>query len=282
MAAWDFKIEFSGITIVHLSGAANAKTGVAYFSKGLSGRHTPCLLVPMDGLDDYDTLADAEAIRNYGLRTIPVPGGGYLLQVDLEKCDVDFSDGLVPSGPILYTNNKASSSAEPADWNDISYLADIGRLAAATGHKPGFGSKCTGTVKLPGGRLTSLPPYLAERARREYQVSLEMPDKTKKPLWKQRAADRFCLTVECTKPATRITVSKKGKKPLLMAFGPPTGYPGEMTITFSSNCAAGTGSADELREFGALLTPAKGFTPKMDSIGAITDDHPCITGFWID
>lgn len=281
MAAWDFNIEFSGITIVHLSGPKGGKTGKAYLSKGSSGRHKPCLLVPLEGVQEI-TFGPGKPTDAYGLLTIPVPGGGYLLQVGLEDCTVDFDAGLTPDRTIFYVNNCASEKHGPADWSDASYAMDIARLAKEKGHSEDFLATCSGSVTLPGGRLISVPPPGADRARKEYPICWAMDDGSEKELWKQRAADRLRLTVECDRASANISVRMKGKPDLTLRVGPAETSPAELAITFSSNCAAGTGSANELKEFGALLAPATGFSPKIGGVGpSVTDDHPCFNGLWI-
>ena len=280
---WLLKMEFSGITLIRLArDTAGAYAGTALFSPGLNNKHTPFLYVPMEGLRNPASFATPEAIAAFGLRTIAAPDGRYLLEVALDGAEVDLQNqGVTPRGPIVFakTSYTGRPSILPVDWHDLLNSVDIRALAQKFDpNRTVDASRARGRVFLPAGRLIGMPFVKASERESPYDISVTEQSGATATVLKQFASDRQVLVAESTSDVI-ITVNKPGTPALDLTFGPKEGEAAR-SVVFSSNCAAGTGEPDELTEYVPLLTP-QGVTFTMAPMGA-TDDHPCITGIWIE
>ena len=274
---WQFTMEFSGITLLNLTKTGDDYKGVAYFSKGRRGDHRPFLYVPMDGLRNPDVYATPEMRKAFGLRVIAAPGGRYLLEVDLKSTVVSFERGLTSKGPIAF---RLVDDAV-LDWRNLRYSADIRALARKGNEKRSIDpTQASGTVVLPNGTLVSLPAPPPGDPNKVYILTAQEKGKEEVEVSTQPLADRHAVITDCTQPRTIIVVKKtSGKKELRLSFGPPDGK-APLGIAFSSNCAAGSGTPEELSDYAPLLK-TKTVTFRMRNLLA-TDDHACVSAVWID
>ena len=207
---------------------------------------------------------------------IAAPGGGYLLEVSLKGSQVTFQKGLPPGGDISFQSNLGAG----LDWRDLDYSADIKALAQKGNPKRKINAgKATGKVVLPAGTLVSLPAPPPGDPKKVYSITAQEKGKKEVLVARQPVADRLALVTQCTSNKTRIMVKNKAGLVLPLTFG-PADYVSPLGIAFSSNCAAGSGTADELSDYVPLLTP-QDVTFRLNSLLA-TDDHPCISGRWIE
>jgi len=274
--AWQFTMEFSGITLLHLKKVADGYKGTAYCSEGLTGSHKPYLYVPMEGLRGPQTYSAKKLRKGFGLRVIAAPGGRYLLEVALKDSVVTFGNTLAPRAVDGIPANVVGG----VDWNDLQHSADI-RALAQKGNPARVIDPTRASVRvvLPTGALISLPAPPPGKPEKVYTLTTQETGKSEVPVSKQPVADRHAMLLDCTAKRTLIIVKKTSGKELRLSFGPPD-ETSAMSIAFSSNCAEGTGTDEELSEYTPLLSPRK---LKLRMKGTLaTDDHACISGLWID